>query len=166
MTIDSMKKIIIILAALLAVSAVSCKKEIELPEGGPAVFFAATRTKADLGTLAPGASATVKLYATTYDTGVREQLTATFAPIMEDASQYLAGGYELLPANCYEFTKNDVVIDRYNKDSRTGIVTVTCQSNLGSGKKYALPVALVKVNGSENASADPLTVVIIKMKTN
>ena len=161
-----MKKTTIILAALLTVSAVSCKKEQELPEGGPAVFSVATRSKSDLGTLEPGASATVKLYATTYDTGVREQLTATFAAVTEDASQYLAGGYELLPASCYEFTRNDVVVDRYNKDSRTGIITITCQSSLGSGKKYALPVALVDVKGSKKASADPLTVVVIKMKTN
>ena len=161
-----MKKITIIFAALLAVSLVSCKKEVELPAGGPAVFNVATRSKADLGTLAPGASATVKLYATTYDTGVREQLTATFAAVTEDVSQYLSGGYELLPASCYEFTKNDVVVDRYNKDSRTGLVTITYQNNLESGKKYALPVVLAKITGSENASVDPLTVVVIKMRTN
>lgn len=161
-----MKKTAIIFAALLALTAMSCKKDVELPEGGPAVYFAAFRSKADLGKLDPGASATVKLYATTYDTGVREQLTATFAAVTEDAAQYLSGGYSLLPASCYEFTKNNVVIDRYNVDSRTGELAVTYTSALTSGKKYALPIALVDVTGSERASADPYTVIVVKFTAN
>lgn len=159
-----MKKIAIILAAILAVSAVSCKKETELPEGGPAVFNIAARSKLDVGKLDVGKSATVKLYATTYDTGVREQLTATFA-VPENPEQYLEPGAVLLPAGCYEFTVNDVVIDRYNKDSRTGEIAINYPSTLAKGN-YSLPVTLANVKGSPKASADPSVVIVIRMTAN
>ena len=158
-----MKKIAIIFAALLAMAAVSCKTaEIELPEGGPATYSIATRSVTDLGTLPMGKTVSIKLYATTGNTGVREQLTATFKAMPEAAAGLLNEETEVLPMDCYSFKTNDVTIDRYNKDSRTAELSITYSANLPGGKTYVLPVALAEVTGSDNAFADPASTIIIR----
>ena len=163
-----MKKIIIILAVALAASAVSCKKETPLPEGGPATYKIASRSKVndegilDIGKFLVGDSTTVKFYATTRNTGVREQLTATVA-VPFGPERYLESGVTLLPANCYTFAKNPVVIDRYNKNSRTAELKIKFTDVLTAGKKYGLPVYLSKVEGSERASVDTVNVIVVKM---
>ena len=147
---------------MLAVAAVSCKKETESPEGGPAVFRIATRSTTDLGTLMQGKTVAITCYATTEDTGVSGQLTATFKAMPEAATPYLNDTTEVLPLDCYSFTTNDVVIDRYNKNSRTGELKVSYSASLPGGKAYVLPVALAQVSGSDKASADPSKVIVIR----
>lgn len=147
---------------MLAVAAVSCNKETESPEGGPAVFRIATRSTTDLGTLMQGKTVAITCYATTEDTGVRGQLTATFKAMPEAAAPYLNDTTEVLPVDCYSFTTNDVVIDRYNKNSRTGELKVSYNASLTGGKAYVLPVALAQVSGSDKASADPSRVIVIR----
>ena len=149
-----MKKLTIVLAAALAMMAVGCVKNEELPEGGPASYRIAARTEIDLGEMMPGRSANISLYATTDDPGVREQLTATFAADPDAANQFISEDTDVLPSDCYSFTVNDVVIDRYNKDSRTGKIKVTYSPALEGGKTYILPLVVGEVTGSDNASAD------------
>lgn len=155
-----MKKLTLVLAAALAMVAVACQKNEELAEGGPAAYRIASRSEIDLGEMMPGRSATLSLYATTDDNGVREQLTATFKADEEAASAYLNEETALLPSDCYSFTVNDVVIDRFNKDSRTGKIKITYSPSLEGGKTYILPLVVGEVNGSANASADPTPIIV------
>ena len=155
-----MKKLSIVLAAALALMAVGCQKNEELPEGGPAAYKIAARSEIDLGEMMPGRSANISLYATTTDPGVREQLTATFAADPDAGSQFISEDTDVLPSDCYSFTVNDVVIDRYNKDSRTGKIKVTYSPALEGGKTYILPLVVGEVTGSANATADPTPIYV------
>ncbi len=155
-----MKKLTFILAAGLALFATSCIKEAELPEGGPASYKIAARNAIDLGEMMPGRSTTISLYATTESDGVREQLTATFRADPDAAVQIEGEDIAVLPSDCYSFTVNDVVIDRYNKDSRTGKIKITYTPNLEGGKTYVLPLIVGEVTGSAKASADPTPIIV------
>lgn len=155
-----MKKLTIVLAAALAMMAAGCQKNEELPEGGPASYKIAARSELDLGEMMPGRSTTINLYATTKDTGVREQLTATFKADPDAANQYIGEDVAVLPTDCYSFTVNDVTIDRYNKDSRTGKIKITYNPSLEGGKTYILPLVVGEVTGSANASADPTPIFV------
>ena len=155
-----MKKLTIVLAAAFAMMAVGCQKNVELPEGGPASYRIAARSEIDLGELMPGRSSTISIYATTTDAGVREQLTATFKADPDAASQFISEDTDVLPTDCYSFTVNDVVIDRYNKDSRTGKIKITYNPAIEGGKTYILPIIVSEVTGSANASADPTPIFI------
>ena len=155
-----MKKLSIVLAAALTLMAVGCQKNEELPEGGPAAYRIAARSEINLGEMMPGRSANLSLYATTTNPGVREQLTATFKADEEAASAYLSEDTALLPADCYSFTVNDVIIDRFNKDSRTGKIKITYSPSLEGGKTYILPLVVGEVTGSANASADPTPIIV------
>lgn len=158
-----MKKISFIVAAGLAMLFVSCNKNTELPEGGPATYAVKATSEMTYSALSKGASQSVTVCAITSDTGVRDQLTATFkAGGQKDVDAYNKTVPEelqatLLPATAYEFTKNDVVIDRYNKTSRSAYITVTNIPALEGDKWYVLPVQLQKVAGNDKVSVDSLT---------
>lgn len=158
-----MKKISFIVAAGLAMLFVSCNKNTELPEGGPATYAVKATSETTYSALSKGASQSVTVCAITSDTGVRDQLTATFkAGTQKDVDAYnktVADEFKatLLPATAYEFTKNDVVIDRYNKTSRSASITVTNIPALEGDKWYVLPVQLQKVAGNGKVSVDSLT---------
>lgn len=160
-----MKKLLLILAAGLTLVATSCKKEQQLLPGGPATFGVKATSETYFPKLAKNGSQVITFAATTTDTGVREQLTASFkigdATLVDlynsQASEEMQA--EMLPADAFSFLKNDVVVDRYNKDSRSASIQVTNIPDMVGEKHYVLPIQLESVTGSDNASADTQDVV-------
>lgn len=161
-----MKKISFILVAGLVMAFASCKKTQELPEGGPATYAVKASSETVYPKLSKNGSQIVMICATTSDLGIRDQLTATFKiGGQKDVDAYNKTVSEemqatLLPAGTYDFEKNDVTIDRYNKSSRSATIKVTNTPTLEGNMWYALPVQLQKVAGSDLASVDSLTTVV------
>lgn len=153
-----MKKIAYVLLAGLAVTFASCQKETELPEGGPATYSAAATSDTYFPKLAKNGTQIVTIAAVTEDVGVRDQLTATFkmggsdlvAKYNESASEDMKALE--FPAGACTFVKNEVVIDRYNKNSRSASISVTNLSEM-TENLYVLPVLLESVTGSDKAFA-------------
>lgn len=160
-----MKKLLLILAAGLSLVVTSCNKQQELLPGGPATFGVKATSETYFAKLAKNGSQIITFAASTTDTGVREQLTATF----KVGDQAMVDLYNsqvpeemkaaMFPAEAYSFVKNDVVIDRYNKDSRSASIQVLNTPDMDGEKLYVLPVQLANVTGSPNASANTQDVV-------
>lgn len=159
-----MKKISYIFAVALVAVFASCKKTTELPEGGPATYSVKATGETSFASLPKNAPVTVTFCATTTDTGVRDQLTATFKTGgQEYVDLYNASVPEdrkatLLPEEAYTFVKNNVTIDRYNKDSRSGSIAVTNLNTMAGKKWYVLPVTMKAVTGSDKVSVDSTVV--------
>ena len=160
-----MRKLTLVLAACFALLAVSCQKDAELPDGGPAQFSAAAIGDTYFPKLAKNGSQKISFCASTEDNGVKEQCIATFK--IGDASlvdvynasvpQEMKG--KAFPEGACAFEKNDVTIDRFNRNSRTATLTVTNTPSMEGDTLYVLPIKLSTVTGSKNASADSNAVV-------
>lgn len=160
-----MRKLTLVLAACFALLAVSCQKDAELPDGGPAQFSAAAIGDTYFPKLAKNGSQKISFCASTEDNGVKEQCIATFK--IGDASlvdvynasvpQEMKG--KAFPEGTCAFEKNDVTIDRFNRNSRTATLTVTNIPSMEGDTLYVLPIKLSTVTGSKNASADSNAVV-------
>ncbi|MCQ2166771.1 MAG: DUF1735 domain-containing protein, partial [Bacteroidales bacterium] len=159
-----MKKISYIFAVALVAMFASCKKTAELPEGGPATYSIKATSEISIASLPKNTPVTVTFCATTTDTGVRDQLTATFKTGGQDYVDLYnllvpeEKQAELLPEEAYTFVKNNVTIDRYNKDSRSGSIAVTNLNTMAGDKWYVLPVTMKAVTGSSKVSVDSLAV--------
>lgn len=159
-----MKKISYIFAVALVAVFASCKKTTELPEGGPATYVIKATSETSFASLPKNDPVTVTFCASTTDTGVRDQLTVTFKTGgQEYVDQYNASVPEdrkatLLPEEAYTFVKNNVTIDRYNKDSRSGSIAVTNLNTMAGDKWYVLPVTMKAVTGSSKVSVDSTVV--------
>lgn len=163
-----MKKSIFILLSGLTLLFSSCKKETELLPGGPATFQIASTSETVFEKLPKNGSQEITFAAITGDTGVREQLTASFKMGGSDfvakynqTSQVKALEF---PAGACTFIKNDVTIDRYNKSSRSARISVSNTPDMLKDAYYVLPVLLTGVKGSENAFADTTNVVYYLFK--
>lgn len=160
-----MKKISFIFAVALVAMFASCKKTTELPEGGPATFVVKATSETTFASLPKNAPQAVTFCATTEDTGIREQLTATFTTGGQEyvdlynllVSEEMQA--DLLPVEAYTFTKNDVVIDRYNKNSRSASISVTNLNTMAGNQWYVLPVIMKSVTGSDKAFVDGETAI-------
>lgn len=160
-----MRKLTLVLAACFALFAVSCQKGAELPDGGPAKFGVAAIGDTYFPKLAKNGTQKISFCAFTEDNGVKEQCIATFK--VGDAS--LVDIYNAsvpdemkgmaMPAEACAFNKNDVTIDRFNRNSRTATLTVTNTATMQGDTLYVVPIQIAEVTGSENASVDPDAVV-------
>ena len=69
---------------------------------------------------------------------------------------------EMLPSSAFEFTKNEVMLPKYNKASTTAKIRVTA-TGLEDNKPYVLPVTIDKVVGTDNWELTSSPVAFIKV---
>jgi len=157
-----MKKITFILLAGLTLLGTSCNKtynDTDTPAGGPATFSIAPTCATEYEKLPKNGSQIVTFAAVTEDTGVRNQLTATFSMGgSELVAAYNAMHPEInaqeFPAGACSFVKNGVAVDRYNKSSRSASISVSNTSDMLKDTYYVLPVLLDSVEGADNVSTN------------
>lgn len=58
--------------------------------------------------------------------------------------------YELVPAEAYEFSKNEVILPRYNEVSSTAQVTLSSEM-MPDGDQYLLPITIDEIKGDSKA---------------
>ena len=148
-----MKKTLLILAAL-PLLLVSCwnKNSQETP---------VSTMKGVFHTVMPAATETIELLAgksKTFEVRVEADavsdvyLTMTFKVDPEAVGSYNSKNgtsYPMLPSSAFEFTKNEVMVPRYNKSSSTAKVRITA-NGLEDNVVYLLPVSIDKVTGTDN----------------
>lgn len=101
--------------------------------------------------LAEGRSKSVKLNVKAEKLGPAANMTFTVDAGMELVSSYNeknSTDYVEMPASCYSFEKNSMMVYRYDVNSTTGVLKITANS-LEQGKTYILPVVIASAEGAE-----------------
>ena len=94
--------------------------------------------------LAEGRSKSVKLNVKAEKLGPAANMTFTVDADMKLVSSYNeknSTDYVEMPASCYSFEKNSMMVYRYDVNSTTGVLKITANS-LEQGKTYILPVVI------------------------
>lgn len=154
-----MKKTLFILIALPLLLASCTNKHQETP---------VSTMKGVFHTVMPDAAETIELLAgksKTFDVRVVADavsdvyLSMSFKVDPDAVSTYNSKNgtsYPMLPSSAFEFTKNEVMVPKYNKSSTTAKVRITAKG-LEDDVVYLLPVSIDKVTGTDNweLAADP-----------
>lgn len=101
--------------------------------------------------LAEGRSKSVKLNVKAEKLGPAANMTFTVDADMKLVSSYNeknSTDYVEMPASCYSFEKNSMMVYRYDVNSTTGVLKITANS-LEQGKTYILPVVIASAEGAE-----------------
>ena len=101
--------------------------------------------------LAEGRSKSVKLNVKAEKLGPAANMTFTVDADMKLVSSYNeknSTDYVEMPASCYSFEKNAMMVYRYDVNSTTGVLKITANS-LEQGKTYILPVVIASAEGAE-----------------
>ena len=166
-----MKKTIIILLALGALTA--CVKENEWGDyDGKGIFYASVDGGNEVFELFPGRSKTFDLRARAYTDeggGVSDQvLSINFKAEPDSAALYNTvhkTDYELCPASCYQFVKNDVMMARFGTASATAKIRLQA-IGLDPDKVYVLPLSINSIDGTDNweRHTSSVSYIIFKVK--
>lgn len=101
--------------------------------------------------LAEGRSKSVKLNVKAEKLGPAANMTFTVDADMKLVSSYNeknSTDYVEMPASCYSFEKNSMMVYRYDVNSTTCVLKIAANS-LEQGKTYILPVVIASAEGAE-----------------
>lgn len=147
-----MKKIISMLMSCLSLVCLSsCNSESSSVGDLDAPVFCLTSDMDEPIVLAEGRSKSVKLNVKAEKLGPAANMTFTVDADMKLVSSYNeknSTDYVEMPASCYSFEKNSMMVYRYDVNSTTGVLKITANS-LEQGKTYILPVVIASAEGAE-----------------
>ena len=147
-----MKKIISMLMSCLSLVCLSsCNSESSSVGDLDTPVFCLTSDMDDPIVLAEGRSKSVKLNVKAEKLGPAANMTFTVDADMKLVSSYNeknSTDYVEMPASCYSFEKNSMMVYRYDVNSTTGVLKITANS-LEQGKTYILPVVIASAEGAE-----------------
>lgn len=147
-----MKKIISMLMSCLSLVCLSsCNSESSGGGDLDTPVFCLTSDMDEPIVLAEGRSKSVKLNVKAEKLGPAANMTFTVDADMKLVSSYNeknSTDYVEMPASCYSFEKNSMMVYRYDVNSTTGVLKITANS-LEQGKTYILPVVIASAEGAE-----------------
>lgn len=147
-----MKKIISMLMSCLSLVCLSsCNSESSGVGDLDTPVFCLTSDMDEPIVLAEGRSKSVKLNVKAEKLGPAANMTFTVDADMKLVSSYNeknSTDYVEMPASCYSFEKNSMMVYRYDVNSTTGVLKITANS-LEQGKTYILPVVIASAEGAE-----------------
>ena len=162
-----MKKIFTYLSVLaLPLLLFSCtKKAPEAPVSKmKGVFYTSIPASGETLELLPGKSKSLDLRACAQE--VSDMYVSMSFKVDPDAvaayNSANGASCEMLPSSAFEFTKNEVMLPKYNKASTTAKIRVTA-TGLEDNKPYVLPVTIDKVVGTDNWELTSSPVAFIKV---
>lgn len=129
----------------------SCNSESSGVGGLDTPVFCLTSDMDEPIVLAEGRSKSVKLNVKAEKLGPAANMTFTVDADMKLVSSYNeknSTDYIEMPASCYSFEKNSMMVYRYDVNSTTGVLKITANS-LEQGKTYILPVVIASAEGAE-----------------
>lgn len=129
----------------------SCNSESSGVGGLDTPVFCLTSDMDEPIVLAEGRSKSVKLNVKAEKLGPAANMTFTVDADMKLVSSYNeknSTDYVEMPASCYSFEKNSMMVYRYDVNSTTGVLKITANS-LEQGKTYILPVVIASAEGAE-----------------
>ena len=147
-----MKKIISMLVSCLSLVCLSsCNSESSGAGDLDTPVFYLTSDMDEPIVLAEGRSKSVKLNVKAEKLGPAANMTFTVDADMKLVSSYNeknSTDYVEMPASCYSFEKNSMMVCRYDVNSTTGVLKITANS-LEQSKTYILPVVIASAEGAE-----------------
>lgn len=129
----------------------SCNSESSGVGGLDTPVFCLTSDMDEPIVLVEGRSKSVKLNVKAEKLGPAANMTFTVDADMKLVSSYNeknSTDYVEMPASCYSFEKNSMMVYRYDVNSTTGVLKITANS-LEQGKTYILPVVIASAEGAE-----------------
>lgn len=147
-----MKKIISMLMSCLSLVCLSsCNSESSGVGDLDTPVFCLTSDRDEPIVLAEGRSKSVKLNVKAEKLGPAANMTFTVDADMKLVSSYNeknSTDYVEMPASCYSFEKNSMMVYRYDVNSTTCVLKIAANS-LEQGKTYILPVVIASAEGAE-----------------
>ena len=145
-----------ILSAAFVLGAVACTEK----EDGPAeskmkgIFHVEVISADEIQEIMPGKNKTLLLKACAdFETGVSDlALKMTMKADLDEVAVYNEmneTNYEAMPAGSYEFLSDEVTMPRYGTASSTAKLKIST-TGMEDGVTYLLPVAIDKVDGTDN----------------